>query len=119
MPDNVQDNLLTLLLDTVTFLPVFARLPAGEGERLGALGALMLSKAIGWQMEIGRNVWIGKSLEEWMQETAMDEAEIGEARRRLRKTVFWKEKENCAPNPCFAVFVDLQALEDALEHLDD
>ena len=37
MPDNVQDDLLTLLLDTVTFRPVFARLPAGEGERLGAL----------------------------------------------------------------------------------
>lgn len=111
-------NLLALMLDVVTFRPGFARIPAGEdGEPLGALGALMLTKAVKWQVEAGEGVWFQKSLEEWRWETAMDDAEMSEARARLRETPFWKEREVSKPEPQLYVFVDLPVLADVLDDL--
>ena len=115
MPEN--PNYLVLLLDTIVFRPAFAYLPAGEGELLGALGALMLTKAIEWQVEAGAGVWFQKSLEEWRRETAMTMAEMSTARRRLREAPFWKEREVSKPEPRLYVFVNLQVLADVLDDL--
>lgn len=89
----------------------------GRRSKLGILGALMLSQAITWQQEAG-NTWFQKTLEEWQQATAMDKDEMNKGRCRLRKTVFWKEREVNQPEPRLFVFVDLQALADVLDDLD-
>ena len=53
-------DFLTLLFDVVTFRPSFARIPAGEdGEPIGALGALILTKAV--EAEAGEGVWFQKA----------------------------------------------------------
>ena len=106
---------LLLLSDTVIFYPALAHLSAGD-EPLGALGALMLTKAVAWQIEAGEEAWVTKSVAEWQRETGMTEAEINEARRYLRATSFWLERENDAM-PGLAVRVNLEALASALEGL--
>ena len=115
MPEN--PNYLVLLLDTIVFRPAFAYLPAGEDERLGALGALMLTQAVGWQKKAGAGACFQKSLEEWRRETAMTMAEMSTARRRLRETPFWEEQEISKPGSRLCVFVNLQVLADVLDDL--
>ncbi len=116
MSQNRQNTLL-LLLKTIILRPAFAYLPAGEGKRLGALGALLLTQAVNWQKEEGEGAWFHRSLEDWRKETAMTEAEMDEARARLRKTDFWKEREASKPEPRLFVFVDMPALAEALERV--
>ncbi len=86
----------------------------GKQSKLGVLGALMLSQAIYWQQKAG-DTWFQMTLEEWRQATAMDEDEMDKARRRLRKTAFWKEREVNQPEPRLFVFVDLATLADVLD----
>ena len=115
MPENLE--YLDLLFDAITLRPIFAYLPVGEGERLGALGALMLTQAVGWQKKAGAGACFQKSLEERQRETAMTMAEMSTARRRLRETPFWEEQEISKPEPRLCVFVNLQVLADVLDDL--
>ena len=85
----------------------------GKQSKLGVLGALMLNQAIRWQKEAG-HTWFQKTLEEWHRETGMDEAELSEARCRLRETPFWNERELSKPGPRLYVFVDMSILADVL-----
>ena len=109
----MDEKTLLMLFDVVTFRRVLAYLPAA-GEPLGVLGALMLNQAIVWQGK-GEG-WVKKSVTEWQRETAMTRAEIREARRRLRATPFWAERETESALELL-VRVDLEALEAALENL--
>jgi len=113
----MDEKTLLLLSDVVIFYPALAHLSAGD-EPLGALGALMLTKAVAWQIEAGEDAWFTKSVEEWQRETAMTEAEINEARRYLRATSFWLEREDDS-TPGLTVHVDLRALALALEGLSE